>query len=446
LAPLQDQLQTLLHQHEQHKRGYHRKDSSLLPSSYQQLGTHLEEVYADCAASILQVASDFLPVKQSALKSQLDHQSTILGWKPNLEWRQFKQKERAAWSMLSKLKKDDPGYAEAVAEHRQSCIDLRLCTKESHDQWLQNRLHKVHFIGPSYVTKSNWVFLTKKLIPSAPQRLPTTVRTTEGLLLSGQTGAHHWHKARAAIGSFDPLAPFDRSAHRDRTLKLDAIHAKDKQFQRDTERDSACTNGINSTISREEIITAIQTASSNTAPGVDNIPNELLKKGGDAIVGVLHKLFNIIWLREAPPTIWERALIRPLYKTGSNDPLLTENYRAITLICTTCKLHESILYARVPSHLESARGLSPGQGSRRHMGCQELVYALVSTAQARKRSLGRGTYACFIDFKLAYPSTDHSVFFTKLHEKGIQGPIWRNIAGLYANMKSHVLHPHNTGG
>ena len=84
--------------------------------------------------------------------------------------------------------------------------------------------------------------------------------------------------------------------------------------------------------------------SSNTAPGVDNIPNKLLKKGGDAIVGVLYKLFNIIWLREAPPTIWERALIRPLYKTGSKDPLLTENYRAIKLICTTCKLYESILY------------------------------------------------------------------------------------------------------
>ena len=76
------------------------------------------------------------------------------------------------------------------------------------------------------------------------------------------------------------------------------------------------------------------------------------------------------------------------------------------------------------------------------MGCQELVYTLVSTTQDRKHSLGRGTYACFIDFKLAYPSTDHSVIFTKLHEKGIQGPIWRNIASLYANMKSHVLHPH----
>ena len=75
-----------------------------------------------------------------------------------------------------------------------------------------------------------------------PQRLPTTVRTTEGLLLSGQTGAHHWHEARATIGSFDPLAPFDQSAHRDRTLKLAAIQAKDKQSQWDTEGYSACAN------------------------------------------------------------------------------------------------------------------------------------------------------------------------------------------------------------
>jgi hypothetical protein len=110
---------------------------------------------------------------------------------------------------------------------------------------------------------------------------------------------------------------------------------KGKQPHRDTEGNSEIVHGINSPISRAEIIDAIQTASSNTAPRADNIPNELLKKGGVAIVSILHKLLNIICLREAPSTIWERDLIRPLYKT--KDPLLTENYRDTTL--TNAHLH-----------------------------------------------------------------------------------------------------------
>ena len=116
---------------------------------------------------------------------------------------------------------------------------------------------------------------------------------------------------------------------------------KVKKPHRDTEGNSEIVHGINSPISRAEIIDAIQTTSSNTAPRADNIPNELLKKGRVAIVSILHKLLNIICLREAPSTIWERDLIRPLYKT--KDPLLTENYRD-KRICTQRANYISLSY------------------------------------------------------------------------------------------------------
>ena len=70
-----------------------------------------------------------------------------------------------------------------------------------------------------------------------------------------------------------------------------------------------------------------------------------------------------------------------------------------------------------------------------------MVYTLISAVKHRKEHMQEGTYACFIDFKLAYPSTDQEVIFTKLHEKGVTGRLWRNIRALYANMRSRVIHP-----
>ena len=157
---------------------------------------------------------------------------------------------------------------------------------------------------------------------------------------------------------------------------------------------------------------------------------------------VLHLLFNVVWAQEQGPEEWDCALVRPLYKPKAKDPLLIENYRAVTLINTVCKLYEDTLCARVVHHLEDNRGLSPSQaGSRRFLGCTEMVYTLVTAARHRHASSKEGTYACFIDFRLAYPSTDQDVIFSKLHMKGITGRLWRNIRALYSKMRSRVIHP-----
>ena len=75
------------------------------------------------------------------------------------------------------------------------------------------------------------------------------------------------------------------------------------------------------------------------------------------------------------------------------------------------------------------------------MGTEELLYTIITAAKARHKHLGEGTYACFIDFTLAYPSTDHNVIFTKMRDKGITGRLWANIRHLYRNMQSRVMHP-----
>jgi hypothetical protein len=62
-----------------------------------------------------------------------------------------------------------------------------------------------------------------------------------------------------------------------------------------------------------------------------------------------------------------------------------------------------------------------------------MVYTFVSAVRHRKETFGEGTYCCFLDLKLAYPSTDHDVIFSKLSDTGIHGRLLRNIQALYKN-------------
>jgi hypothetical protein len=84
----------------------------------------------------------------------------------------------------------------------------------------------------------------------------------------------------------------------------------------------------NSTITAEEVVTAIQSASCHKASGLDNIPIEAFKWGGEAMVKALVELFNTVLQAERVPDDWNHALIKPLYKSG-DDRALSARERAM---------------------------------------------------------------------------------------------------------------------
>ena len=272
--------------------------------------------------------------------------------------------------------------------------------------------------------------------------LPTQVRMASGKVVSGNQADEQWHKTRADISKFDATAPFNKEAQKRRSMKMASIDKEEQDKAQSAKHDRNDEGIMGAAIGREEVSSSLQRSSKGTAPGTDEVYNELLIQGGDYIQEILHLFFNVVWAQGHGPGEWDCALVRPLYKPKAKDPLLVENYRAVTLFNTMCKIYEDILCARVVHHLETNRGLSPSQaGSRRFLGCTEMVYTLISAVKHRHELKKEGTYACFIDFKLAYPSTDQEVIFTKLHEKGVTGRLWRNIRALYANMRSRVIHP-----
>ena len=77
-------------------------------------------------------------------------------------------------------------------------------------------------------------------------------------------------------------------------------------------------------ITKEEIVSAMNRLSSSKFAGIDNIYSEFLKVDGDAMVIILHKLFNSILETGKIPLTFKKALIVVLYK--KDDRSECKNY------------------------------------------------------------------------------------------------------------------------
>ena len=89
-------------------------------------------------------------------------------------------------------------------------------------------------------------------------------------------------------------------------------------------------------ITKEELVTKIQSLKAKKACGPDRIRNEMLKSSSlEMQTGVL-KLFNIILKSGHFPSIWNQGIITPIYKNGDKcDP---NNYRGICVSSNLGKL------------------------------------------------------------------------------------------------------------
>ena len=122
-------------------------------------------------------------------------------------------------------------------------------------------------------------------------------------MLHGQEAAAEWHRKRAEIGKYDSTAPFNAKAQAMRKLQMHSILQKEATDSANAAPPRKDQGVMNAGITKEEISACLQRASTNTAPGTDEIYNELLKQGGDFLSDLLHTFFNAVWEAEAGPEI-----------------------------------------------------------------------------------------------------------------------------------------------
>ena len=63
-----------------------------------------------------------------------------------------------------------------------------------------------------------------------------------------------------------------------------------------------------------EVIHAIKSIKNGKSPGIDNVPSEILKVGGETLNDILTKLYQKVWSTNQWPDLWSTILIIPITK------------------------------------------------------------------------------------------------------------------------------------
>ena len=200
----------------------------------------------------------------------------------------------------------------------------------------------------------------------------------------------------------------------------------------------ACTNAeLDTEITQDEILRAIDSMKKSKAPGPDGLPSEFFSYAKDVSVKFLHPLFNRIFDSGEYPESWSKAVIFPLHKKG--NPRKADNYRGISLLSTLSKLYSTILNNRLSCFCEDNDRIPESQaGFRKGYSTTDNIFSLQSLIQKYLTKQGGRFYTLFVDFSKAYDSVHRMKLLYALLQNGIHGKMYRTLESMYKHVKAAV--------
>lgn len=165
--------------------------------------------------------------------------------------------------------------------------------------------------------------------------------------------------------------------------------------------DTQETLGVNTgEITIAEVKIAIKSLKNNKAAGLDEIPVELLKHGGQAMAEKLTTLFNKCWRSGMVPEDWRKGAIVKIPKKGNISECT--NWRGITLLSVPGKAFCIVLLQRLKNTLDQQLREEQA-GFRSGRSCTEQIFVLrniIEQCVEYRQQLAVN----FVDFKKAFDS------------------------------------------
>ena len=166
---------------------------------------------------------------------------------------------------------------------------------------------------------------------------------------------------------------------------------------------------------------------------IKDIPVKILKLASTQLSPTIAKLFNLSVELSVFPEILKVANIRPVFKAGSKSDI--GNYRPISILPVLDKIFEKIIYKRLYSFFEKFNILSDNQFGFRNK--KSTLHAALQLEKTILQAFKNNKYciAVFIDFRKAFDTVFHLLFFQKLEKMGIRGDSLKYIKSYLQNRK-----------
>src|SRR5436190_16121652 len=166
-------------------------------------------------------------------------------------------------------------------------------------------------------------------------------------------------------------------------------------------------------ILKEEFELALKELKKNKAPGIDDVPAELLQNASHKVKDHLFELICRIYEEGTMPDDFQKSVIVTLPKKKNADAC--ENYRTISLLSHASKILTRIIYRRIEKIAEEM--LSDDQfGFRNNRGTREAILALRTIIEERIK-ISKPIYMAFVDLEKAFDNVDWKKMFQILKKK-----------------------------
>lgn len=184
----------------------------------------------------------------------------------------------------------------------------------------------------------------------------------------------------------------------------------------------------------DEIRKVIGQMKNNKASGVDQVPAEMLKYGGDRVIQEVHNIITEVWQEERIPQNWTEAVVTPIFKKG--DKTSCTNYRGIALLNTAYKVLASLLKKKLDFYMEKVVGEYQA-GFRQGRSTTDQIFTLKQIG-ALSEEYQITMHLLFIDLKQAYDAVSRTQLYRTMHEFGIPKKLIRLVKITLTNTTNRV--------
>ena len=169
-----------------------------------------------------------------------------------------------------------------------------------------------------------------------------------------------------------------------------------------------------------EVYEALVSLDHTKAMGLDGYCPALLKSCAIALYEPLTHLFNLSVTNHCLPAEWKLHGITPIYKAGDRSSV--KNYRPISLLSSTSKVLERIIYNKCAEFLHPKISKHQFGFLPKHSTLQQLL--LFCNSILDNLCMGARSDVVYLDFAKAFDSVPHQELLYKLRLMGIDGNLW----------------------